>query len=37
MLLLLVSLLYLFPTIARGESISATVGSWMLSDLLEVN
>lgn len=37
MLFLLASLVYLFPTVARGESTSATIGSWMLSDLVEVN
>lgn len=37
MFFLLLSLLFVFPAIARGESFSVTVGSWILSDLLEVN
>jgi len=37
MLFLLLSLVSIFPVIARGESFSITIGSWILSDLLEVN
>jgi hypothetical protein len=37
MVLLLVLLISIFPSIARGESYSTTLGSWILSDLFEVN
>jgi len=37
MILLLVLLAVAFPSIARGESYSTTVGAWILSDLFEVN
>lgn len=37
MILLLVLLAVAFPAIARGESYSTTVGTWILSDLFEVN
>jgi proton-translocating NADH-quinone oxidoreductase chain L len=37
MVLLLVAIISIFPSIARGESYSTTLGSWILSDLFEVN
>jgi proton-translocating NADH-quinone oxidoreductase chain L len=37
MVALLAALVYIFPAIARGEIYSATIGSWILSDLFEVN
>lgn len=37
MVLLLALLAVAFPSIARGESYSTTVGAWILSDLFEVN
>jgi proton-translocating NADH-quinone oxidoreductase chain L len=37
MVLLLAALVYIFPSIARGESYTTTLGSWILSDLFEVN
>jgi NADH-quinone oxidoreductase subunit L len=37
MVLLLLSILSLFPSIARGESYSAVVGSWLVSSLFEIS
>jgi proton-translocating NADH-quinone oxidoreductase chain L len=37
MVLLLVALISMFPSIARGETYSTTLGNWILSDLFEVN
>jgi len=37
MLFLLATLFSIFPAIARGESFSTTIGSWILSGLFEVN
>jgi proton-translocating NADH-quinone oxidoreductase chain L len=37
MVVLLVALVYIFPAIAGGEIYSTTIGSWILSDLFEVN
>jgi hypothetical protein len=37
MVLLLLALVFIFPSIARGETYTTMLGSWILSDLFEVN